>query len=151
MKYLLIAAFLFIATVANAQSPFKSQNVLAAPSVPKTDSIINAWRFSIPVSPAGITFAGIYQAAAGLAYGFQKQNYNFATQVYTVKWSASFVWIPIQTGVPINSIKDIATFGALFGIKNNIINLGPFYNINAPGKFKDKAGLWLTTTINLNN
>lgn len=171
MKYLLIFAILFIGFFANAQSPFKAQPLLELrggsaihamvssalpsgsplPSATEPDSIVNNLRFGVAVSPGGFTFAGVYQAAAGLEYGFQHQSYSYATQTYTVLWSVNAVWIPIQTAVKITSIKDIATFGALFGIKNNLVNLGPFYNPNAPGAFKDKAGIWLTTTINLNN
>jgi hypothetical protein len=170
MKLLIITlCFLLIGTVAKSQSPFKAEPLLqfrptsfrsmtatVTPSViplstTEPDSIVNAWRFSIPVSPGGFTFAGVYQASAGLAYGFQKQDYSYATQTYTVLWSASLVWIPINTATGLTSIKDIATFGALYGIKNNLVNVGPFYNPNAPGTFKDKSGIWLTTTINLNN
>lgn len=156
----------------NAQSPFSAQPKLGAritssrpgifhATLIQADSMVDAWRFSIPISPAGYTFAGVYQAAAGLAYGYQRQSYSYATQKYTVLWSASAVLIPIQTGIPIKSVKDVANFGLLFGIKNNVVNIGPFYNPYAPGptvngvvqaaKFKDRAGIWLTTTINLNN
>ena len=148
-----------------AQSPFKPEpkivvnhpNAFARATVAQPDSIVNAWRFSVPVSPVGYTLAGVYQASAGLAYGFQKQDYNFTTQQYTVLWSLSGVVIPIQTGMPIRSIKDVANFGILvggltqkIGLPSNSINIGPFYNVNAPGTFRDKFGFWLTGTVNLN-
>lgn len=147
----MLAVLLCLGTMASAQSPFQAQGPLAAPSVPKTDSVLNAYRFGVAVSPAGVTLAGVYQASAGVSFGIQHQDYNYATQVYSVLWSASVVWIPINTATKIQSIKDIATFGALVGFKNNLINVGPFYNPNAPGVFKDKFGFWFTTTINLNN
>lgn len=167
MKFkIILASLLFISATSSAQSPFKSEpklgaanvrNVFARDLAPKTDSIVNAWRFSVPVSPVGYTLAGVYQASAGLSYGFQKQDYNYATQTYTVLWSLSGVVIPIQTGMAIKSIKDVANFGILvggltqkIGLPSNSINIGPFYNINAPGVFKDKFGFWLTGTVNLN-
>lgn len=154
---------------AQAQSPFKplpkfkeavsplvpgnklSYAKAAGGGVIATDSILNNWRFGVAVSPAGYTFGGVYQAAAGLEYGLQHQDYNYASQTYTVLWSANLVWIPIQANVtrPM-SIKDIATFGALFGFKNNLVQIGPFINPNAPGAFKDKAGFWAVIGINLN-
>jgi hypothetical protein len=168
MKLLLTLSILIICIGANAQSPFQSQPVLQPrnpnslslsapsaisplPTLSEPDSIVNAYRFGVAVSPAGYTLAGVYQAAAGISYGIQHQSYSYATQTYTVLWSASLVWIPINTATPINSLKDISSFGALFGIKNNLFNLGPFVNPNTPGKFKDKVGIWATTSINLNN
>lgn len=157
MKILsVIIALFFIANIANAQSPFRSEPKLTRPYNngfaralnTATDSIVNAWRFAVGVSPAGFTFGGTYQAAAGLEYGFQHQSYNYASQAYTVLWSANAVWIPINTGTKIQSIKDIATFGALVGFKNNLIQIGPFYNPNAIGK--DRFGAWVVLGINLN-
>lgn len=168
MKYLLIAALLFIGYSASAQSLLRTEPKLLEPegnqyakSVnPKTDSILNVCRFGVAVSPTGLTFAGVYQASAGLELGIQHQDYNYATQVYSVLWSANLVWIPINTAAPIRSIKDLESFGALYGpnlykllgIKtNNVFQIGPFYNPNAVGTFKDKAGLWVVAAINLNN
>jgi hypothetical protein len=154
--YLSIVALLFIGTIVSAQSPFKSEPKLSHPIIgrfdrainPKTDSIVNVYRFAVGISPAGFTFGGTYQAAAGLEYGIQHQDYNFATQKYTVLWSANGVWIPINTATKIQSIKDIATFGALVGFQNNLIQVGPFYNPNAIGK--DRVGIWVVLGINLN-
>jgi hypothetical protein len=159
MKLFLIAALLLIAAYANAQSPFRAEpklapreptNAFARAVNPLTDSIVNAYRFGVGVSPAGFTLAGVYQASAALEYGLQHQDYNYATKTYTVLWSANVVWIPINTAAKIQSIKDISSFGALFGIKNNLIQLGPFINPNAPGTFKNKAGIWAVVGINLN-
>lgn len=159
MKLLLIAALVLIAGYAKAQSPFRAQpklapkepaNTFARVVNPSTDSIVNAYRFGVGVSPAGFTLAGVYQASAALEYGLQHQDYNYATKTYTVLWSANAVWIPINTAAKIQAIKDIASFGALFGIKNNLIQIGPFVNPNAPGAFKDKAGVWAVIGINLN-
>lgn len=164
-KTSVIILLVMVGMTVQAQSPFKTEpkivanhpNVFARATVAQSDSIVNAWRFSVPVSPVGYTLAGVYQASAGLAYGFQKQDYNFTTQQYTVLWSLSGVVIPIQTGMPIRSIKDVANFGILvggltqkIGLPSNSINIGPFYNVNAPGTFRDKFGFWLTGTVNLN-
>ena len=110
------------------------------PSVTKTDSIYNAGRFGVDISPAGFTLAGVYQASAGVEYGFQHLDYNYSTQRTIVLWSASAVWVPINTATKINSIKDIATFGALVGIKNNLLKIGPFYNPNATASLKISSG-----------
>lgn len=151
-----ILLLLIMGMSASAQSPFRAEKRLGRPMEttynqavnPLMDSLVNVWRFAVGVSPAGFTFGGNYQAAAGLEYGIQHQDYNYETQTYTVLWSANAVWIPINTGAPIRSIQDIASFGALVGIKNNLIQVGPFYNPNAPSK--DKLGIWLVLGINLN-
>lgn len=167
--FLLILGSLF----AQAQGPFRPQQPLGQPALknpyarvinPITDSIVNNWRFGVSVSPAGFTLSGVYQAAAGLEFGLNHQDYNYASKKYTTLWSANFVWIPIQTATPIKSVKDIATFGVLYGIPAiklfdyNVIQIGPFYNtqggpvvngVTQPGKFKDKAGVWVVANISL--
>lgn len=171
-KFLFFWLFLLIALAAtcDAQSPFKPQPKLGYPEravtnavlpgahiagVTTTDSIVNNWRFGVSVSPAGFNLKGVYQAAAGLEFGINHQDYNYASQSYTTLWSANIVWIPINTAMPIKSIKDIATFGALYGIPKiklfgyNVVQIGPFYNPNAVGSFSDKAGFWVVTNISL--
>lgn len=171
MRYLLIAFLIFTGFFAKAQSPFKPEPKLApaklspdlyahAPDkgkykvtrygITSTDSILNVFRFGVVVSPVGYTFAGVYQASAGVEYGIQHQDYNYATQKYTVLWSANFVYVPISTAAQITSLQQFETVGALFGFDNNLIQLGPFYNPNTPGAFKSKAGAWIVLGINLN-
>jgi hypothetical protein len=172
MKYLLITLIaLFIYICVNAQSPFRAEPKLAYPVRadrfnkfgavnPLTDSIVNAVRFGVTVSPAGVTFAGVYQASAGIEIEYEHQDYNYATKTYKVLWSGGIVWIPINTSVPITGINQLESVGALFGFDNDLIKIGPFINPNAPGpitngiqqpaRFKDKAGLWVAIGINLN-
>jgi hypothetical protein len=155
-----IAALMLISSMINAQSPFKAEPKLSYPQTPDkfnrtavnplTDSIVNAFRFAVAVSPAGFTFNGTYQAAAGLEAGFSHQDYNYKTQLYTVLYSVNAVWIPINTSVPITSLKQISSFGALVGIKNNLIQLGPFCNPFAVNP-KDRFGIWAVLGINFNN
>lgn len=177
MKLLLFILFSFVAIATQAQfSPFKPEPKFPAPSpfavgnkmsyakaaggigVTATDSLLNAWRFGAAISPAGFTLSGVYQAAAGLEFGLNHQDYNYASQSYTTLWSANIVWIPINTATPIKSIKsikDIATFGALYGIPKiklfgyNVVQVGPFYNTAGVGKFSDRAGFWVVANINL--
>lgn len=170
--FLLISAAL--AMPAHAQGPFRPQQPLAYPAGfpanihtrainPITDSIVNNWRFGVSVSPAGFTLAGVYQAGAGLEFGLNHQDYNYASKTYTTLWSANIVWIPINTATPIRSIKDIATFGALYGIPKiklfgyNVVQIGPFYDTQAPvvngvqqaNKFSNKFGVWVVANISL--
>lgn len=161
-----IVLLLFFCTVAKSQSIFKSQPLLATTAVPKADSMVNAFRFGVAVSPGGLTLSGVYQAAAGLELGIQHEDYNYATQVYTVLYSVNLVWIPVKTGQPIHSLSDLTSFGFLFGPNlkkllginsKNIFQIGPFYNTNTfyntptPPAFKDRFGFWVVGAINLNN
>jgi hypothetical protein len=119
-------------------------------SATEPDSIHNVWRFGVTISPVGYTLAGVYQASAGVEFGYQHQDYSYATQTNRVLWSANGVWIPINTSTPITSIQQLESLGALFGFDNNLIQVGPFVNPNAPGPFKNKAGFWAVLGINLN-
>lgn len=137
-------------------SPFKREPHLALPfnvryyhAVIKLDSIVNVYRFAVPISPVGFTFNGTYQASAGVEYGFQHQDYNYATQTYTVLYSVNAVWMPVNTAQTIKSIKDIETFGILVGFKKNLVQVGPFCNPNASDP-KDRFGIWAVVAVNLN-
>jgi hypothetical protein len=172
MKFKLILALgLLLSIGAKAQSPFKAEPKLALPQHalrydrygtvnPLTDSIVNAWRFGVAVSPVGVTFAGVYQASAGVEFEYEHQDYNYATQTYRVLWSGGVAWIPINTSTPITGINQLESIGALFGFDNDLIKVGPFYNPNTPGPivngvqqpagFKDRVGAWMAIGINLN-
>lgn len=127
---------------------------------PLTDSIVNAVRFGVAVSPAGVTFAGVYQASASVEIEYEHEDYNYATQTYKILWSGGLAWIPINTSTPITGIQQLESIGALFGFDNDLIKVGPFYNPNTPGPIvngvqqaaglKDKAGFWMAIGINLN-
>jgi hypothetical protein len=147
MKYLLIVCILLIGAVANAQSPF-SKEVLptARPSNPyahalvvQADSFVNAWRFTANVAAYCYTFGsgGTSGELTGAEFGYQHQQFNYATQTLSVVWSINAAWFPINTALPI-TLSNIQTFGLTFGFKNpvpvgnSIIQVGPDYNPNAP-------------------
>ena len=161
MKYLLIAIIaLLIGTCANAQSIWRKEPKLKQPLGLKlgataiTDSIVRLWRFGVAVSPIGFTADGVYHGGAGTSIGYQVQDYNYATQTYTVKHSYNIVWVPLVTGQPITSINNFLMLGVTYGFDNNLIQLGPFFYapaLNIPGyKFTNVLGLMAIIGINLN-
>jgi len=161
MKYILIIIVsLFIGVCANSQSIFKREPKLkerlglSLGAAAQTDSVVKVWRFGVAVSPIGFTADGVYHGGAGTSIGYQVQDYNYATQTYTVKHSYNIVWVPLVTGQPITSINNFLMLGATYGFDNNLIQVGPFFyapGLNIPGyKFTNIFGLMAIIGINLN-
>jgi hypothetical protein len=164
-KVLVILVFASICSLgANAQSFFSRLPKYAPPqkaqlndmafapraliyTAPVTDSIYNAFR-PIVVAAAYSEPGNILMAGIGVAY--QHVDYNYATQLTSVKWEVAGVGFAGGSVIP-NSIASIVTAGILGGlpIQGVPILAGPDYNFGAPKG--NKIGFAITATINLNN
>jgi hypothetical protein len=157
--FLVIGACL--AMPVNAQSILKPEPKLERPPTANaflfyhasvlhpTDSIVKVWRFAVNISPVGFTGDGVYHAGAGTSLSYQVQDYNYASQKYTVLRSYNLVWIPLVTGRPITSVKDFAMIGATYGWNNNLMQVGPFF-YPAGAKLRNQIGVMAIIGLNLN-
>jgi hypothetical protein len=119
-------------------------------SVTTTDSIFNVIRpIVVPAAysygPAGSS------VSAGAGFMFQHQDYNYATQLYTVKWEAGIVGFGGLNAPPPNSLSAIATVAIMGGapIQGIPFLVGPSYIINAPKG--QHFGAEVSVSINFNN
>lgn len=168
-KYMLVLLLAGIGMTAHGQSPFRPMpKVVTVQSAPAfrhsaaavilADSFVNAWRFTANFSPGAYTINGTYQVLAGAEYGYQHQKWDYTTNKWKVVWSINGAWFPLNSAAFTDSLsqgnikltlKSLSTIGATFGFNNNLFQLGPMYNPNAPpGK---RWGLLFSFGITLNN
>lgn len=151
MKFkVLLISLLFIGTISQAQSLFKpiakpaAQHLTLTPRAlaPTTtvDSTLNAWRTTAAAVygiPGNIVIAGV-----GLAY--QHLKYDYTNTRWQSQWSVgayAFAGGSVAPSTP----ADIISVGILAGFYNDLIRVGPIYNMN--GKFS----LGVSVGINFNN
>lgn len=149
----LLISLLFISTISQAQSLFKpiakpaavvNQHPSFAPRAlaptATTDSTLNAWRTTAAAVygiPGNIAMGGV-----GLAY--QHLKYDYTNTRWQAQWSVgayAFAGGSVAPSTP----ADIMSVGILAGFYNDLIRVGPIYNMN--GKFS----LGVSVGINFNN
>lgn len=146
---LIIIALLFIGTMANAQSPFKSipkvvthVNPFAHAAVAAPDSLLKAWRFIADIvaysEPGNI-------AMAGMGYGYQSLKWDYTNSKWNCQWSVSAVAFAGGSVVP-STPASIMSAGLMVGLLNNTVMAGPVYNFGTK-----QFGVALSIGISLNN
>lgn len=145
---------LIIAIGANAQSFFKADPLglqhptirkyalSLNPQVSSTDSIFNVIR---PIANIAAYGEPGNFLLAGIGAGYQHLDYNYASQIYTCKWSINLIGWAGGSIAPSNP-SSIASIGATLGLDNNLIQVGPAYNIGTKSFFAT-----ISVGINFNN
>jgi hypothetical protein len=154
---ILFASILIIcSTVCNAQSFFKADplgvqrhkagpmrmSLSLSPQVSATDSIFNAFR---PIANIAAYGEPGNFLLAGVGGGYQHLDYNYVSQTYTCKWSVNIIAWAGGSVAP-STPSSIASIGATLGLDNNLIEIGPAYNIGTKSFFAT-----ISVGINFNN
>ncbi len=146
-KLIFFLLTIFVLTsFANAQnSPFKPIHVnrltkLNFGATSTTDSTFGAWRFVTNVAAYTIPD---HLLMAGAGFGYQWLDYKYATGRVTSKFSISAMMWATGSTAP-SSPATAASFGAMVGAINNLIQVGYAYNtgLNA-GQFVIAIGVGL--------
>jgi hypothetical protein len=130
MKHLkIVILFLLIANLATAQSPFKRlqkpQRIYSLSawnvSIPK----ITAWRFLSPI----LGYTTDNQIVTGSGFGYNKLHYVDSTEKWYTDISINAM---VYAGGRVNpsfNPNNIASIGISIGLLNQLIILGPAYNL----------------------
>lgn len=155
MKHLIIIFFALAALSVNAQTikispfkplpkPFKTLRLDTSTSTIKA----TAYRFVGPMAGYDIINSKI---VTGVGYGWNKLHYDNTTQ----KWVAdlSIYGAAFATGSATPSIyaNNIVSIGIGVGIKNNLINIIPCYNLPLAAGTVGKVGVVFTLSGSLIN
>lgn len=145
--YLLI--LVFSVSVCEAQSSFKR---LPKPTSKKSlgivsDNVVKAFRFTGPI--AGYLYPE-NQVVTGLGYGWQRMHFVDSTQKFYTDFSISAVAYAGGNVLPTIHPNNIMSVGISLGVLNQLIMIGPAYNLPSHGNSKGSIGVVLNVSMPLN-
>lgn len=155
MKTLFLSIIAFLAfTASYSQSSFKRlpkpahlvSSRLSASQV--SNKAVKAFRFTGPI--AGYMYPQ-NMVVTGFGYGFQRMHFVDSTQKYYVDFSISGVAYIGGNVVKTSNPYNIASIGISLGVLNQLIMIGPAYNLPAIAGGKGSIGVVFNIAVPLNN
>lgn len=138
-----------VTSLAMSQSIFKPLpkvtpkfNYARAVTITATDSTLNAWR---PIANIAAYAEPGNLLMAGVGFGYQHLTWNPSTAKWSSVWSVSGVAFAGGSTAP-SSPASVMSIGAMLGLQNNLLMLGPIYNFGTK-----QIGIAVSVGIDLNN
>jgi len=155
MKNLIILLLVFFCTNCMAQSSFKRMPK-PVQTYRKTNSLstdnnankaFSAFRFTGPI--AGYLYPQ-NQVVTGLGYGWQRLHFVDSTQRYYTDFSISAVAYAGGTVAPTLHPNNIVSIGISLGVLNQLVMIGPAYNLPVHGSAMGSIGVVFNISVPLN-
>jgi hypothetical protein len=153
MKLLLLVTAILFITNCNAQSPFKRlpkpESTLGAfqSNAIAPGAAISAFRFTGPI--AGFMYPQ-NQLVTGIGYGYNKLHWVDSTQRYYTDFSINAVAYAGGNVTPSIHPNNIISLGVSVGALNQLIMVGPAYNLPSGGSSKGSVGFVVNISVPLN-
>ena len=157
LKHLLLYCLLIFSVSSYAQSslkrvpkPVKKAANARILGVADNSNVVKAFRFTGPI--AGYLFlpGNKNQIVTGLGYGWQRMHFVDSTQKYYTDFSISAVAYAGGNTLPSLHPNNIMSVGVSIGVLNQLIMLGPAYNLPSIGNSKGSIGLVINISMPLN-
>lgn len=108
---------------------------------------ISAWRFTGPI--AGFMYPQ-NQVVTGLGFGYQNLHWVDSTQRYYTNYSVNAVMYAGGNVTPSINPNNIMSVGVSLGVLNQLILIGPAYNLPTSTKPKGTFGIVFNMAVPLN-